>query len=107
MQRLRQHYQGGDGRLLCGDRITIRTRFADRPDGEGRFPTPAEAEGICPRCLRAERLAMDRRSEFIRGGFGPPPDLTKIRRRCEDALRKTATPEKLLRVAALLGVKTE
>ena len=33
-------------------------------------------------------------------------ELKKIRRRIEDALRKTATPGQLARIAEILGIKT-
>ena len=36
-----------------------------------------------------------------------PIDLIKIRRRVEDALRKTADGDDLIAIAGLLGVKTE
>jgi hypothetical protein len=36
-----------------------------------------------------------------------PIDLVKVRRRVEDALRKTASAEDLLAIAGLLGVKVE
>jgi hypothetical protein len=35
------------------------------------------------------------------------PDIKKVRRRIEDALRKTATREQLMAIAQMLGVKID
>ena len=66
---------------------------ADLPQSAGRMGL--DGEKLCSECHRAELLALLQDADLDR------EEMTKLRRRIEDVLRKN--PTKLLRVAAWLA----
>ncbi len=78
---------------------TSSCEIDDREPESEIFAVALSQEGL-------ERLA-DLVAKRVTAELVPEPiDLTKVRRRVEDALRKTATGEDLVAIAGLLGVKT-
>ncbi len=87
--------------LGFGTRVEERSSYEGSSYEEiGFFSVILSTAGLCRMadlaCLRATAAAMP-----------PEIDIKKVRRRVEDALRKTATDEDVLAVAALLGVKSD
>ena len=90
----------------------IQTGTGVRMEGKSSYEdSDYEEEGFWPSAL--DNAALCRLANLaclkIKVEMAPPPidDIKTVRRRVEDALRKTATANDLLAVASLLNVKTE
>ena len=84
-------------------RYTVTSYEDDTPELDRVFPLALSQEGL----ERAATLAAARVAAELSPPEGNLDDLRRLRRRVEDALRKTARPADIEAIAAMLGVKTE